>query len=585
MKFRYFLGVALSALLMTGCSDNDTIGTFGDIILDQSFVKIPDTGGSVAVVIRSTGDWKFDGMYQKITKNSDGTRDTTYTELPNNPAWLTASALSGGAGESTVIFNADATNGGREAELRIDMNGKKQFLVIRQGSLEASNASCADVIAGPDSKNYRVTGICTKIANTTYGNWYLNDGTGEIYIYGTNDKEGKKGNNPIDGTDGWKFEVGDEITVEGPKTTYGSTIELVDVTVVKIKKSLIKVVTEDKEIAKEGGDFDVKVAYKGSGAFFDVPEDALSWLSYVSTKYIPGVKTIFETNPSDTAVFKFRVLPNEGETRKTAIEFTSASGSDVSSVTFGLSQEANVLPHGQNPDDPYSVAEAIAKCKEIGSTSDGVIYYAKGVISSISSIDTGSYGNATFNISDDGSDDKAITCFRSFFLDNAKFTAADQIGVGDEVVITGKLVNYKGTTPEFSGNVYVYFHKKASNEPGTKNNPFTISQAIAYIDGGGKDNVYVKGIVSELYKGGFGAEYGNGSFYISDDGTKYGDASKDFEAYQVNWLGNVKWTEGTPQIAVGDVVVLYGPLTKYKTTYETQGKGAAYIYSLNGNTK
>ena len=150
-------------------------------------------------------------------------------------------------------------------------------------------------------------------------------------------------------------------------------------------------------------------------------------------------------------------------------------------------------------------------------------------------------------------------------------------------------VNYKDKagkeTPEFSGNVYVYSYKKASNDPGTKNNPFTIAQAIAYIDGGGKDNVYVKGVVSELVSGGFGAQYGNGSFYISDDGKKYGDATKDFEAYQVNWLGNQKWTEGTPQIAVGDVVILYGPLTKYKTTYETQGKSAAYIYTLNGKTK
>ena len=50
-------------------------------------------------------------------------------------------------------------------------------------------------------------------------------------------------------------------------------------------------------------------------------------------------------------------------------------------------------------------------------------------------------------------------------------------------------------------------------------------------------------------------------------------------------IGNQKWTEGTPQIAVGDVVILYGPLTKYKTTYETQGKSAAYIYTLNGKTK
>ena len=81
---------------------------------------------------------------------------------------------------------------------------------------------------------------------------------------------------------------------------------------------------------------------------------------------------------------------------------------------------------------------------------------SKGKISSISSIDTGNYGNATFNISDNGTDENALTCFRSKYLNNEKFTSEDQIGVGDEVVICGKLVDYKGETPEFSGNVYIY---------------------------------------------------------------------------------------------------------------------------------
>ena len=223
----------------------------------------------------------------------------------------------------------------------------------------------------------------------------------------------------------------------------------------------------------------------------------------------------------------------------------------------------------------------------IGSTTDGVIYYAKGKISSISSIDTGNFGNATFNISDNGTDENALTCFRSKYLNNEKFTSEEQIGVGDEVVICGKLVDYKGETPEFSGNVYIYKLKKyvPGAGDGSLNNPFSAEEAIAYVDAGGTDAVYVKGVVSELVKGGFGASYGNGSFFISDNGTKYGDPLKDFEAYQVNYLDNRLWTEVDPQIAVGDVVIIYGPLTTYNTTRETKGKGAAYIYSLNGKTE
>ena len=92
------------------------------------------------------------------------------------------------------------------------------------------SATCAEVIAGPNDKTYQVTGVCTSIDNTTYGNWYLKDATGSIYIYGTLDAKGATKNFLSLG-----LEVGDEVTVQGPKTTYGTTVELVNVTVIKIQ--------------------------------------------------------------------------------------------------------------------------------------------------------------------------------------------------------------------------------------------------------------------------------------------------------------------------------------------------------------
>lgn len=577
----------LSALLMVGCADDgSTVGTFGSLSYEDTYVTIGETGGDATVTLRTDADWKFDDIFS-LSVTIDGQKQTKYFPLPvkltddktdGELSWLTVDKLSGTAGETTLTFHADATTGGREAELRLSVGNHKQFIKVRQGSLEASPSTCKEVIDGPDGKTYQVTGTVTAIANTTYGNWYLNDGTGEIYIYGTLDKDGKTKNFSSLG-----IEVGDVVTVEGPKTTYGTTIELVDVTVVKIQKSLIKVITPDVEIGKEGGSFDVKVAYKGSGVNLSIPADAQSWLKLASSDFKAGVKTIYDTAaPADTTIFHFTVDANEGEGRQAAIEFSSSNASNSSAVTFTVKQKANVLPHGLNPDDPFTVAEAIAKCQEIGTTTDGQIYYAKGIISSIKEVST-SYGNATFNISDDGSDDNALTCYRSFSVDNAKFAAEDEIGIGDEVVVCGKLVNYNGKTPEFSGNVYIYKLMKASNAPGTKNHPFNIAQAIAFIDGGGTGEVYVEGIVSELVSGGFSANYGNGTFWISDDGTKYGDATKDFEAYRVYWLGNQKWVEGDDQIAVGDKVVLCGELTKYKTTYETN-QNKAYVYSVNGKT-
>ena len=106
------------------------------------------------------------------------------------------------------------------------------LLAILFGNVSAQDIkTCADVIAGEDGTTFRVKGECTEIKNTTYGNWNLKDATGEVYIYGTLDAEGKTKNFSSLG-----IEVGDIVTVEGPKKTYNSTVELVDVTVIAIEK-------------------------------------------------------------------------------------------------------------------------------------------------------------------------------------------------------------------------------------------------------------------------------------------------------------------------------------------------------------
>ncbi len=559
MKLKYIIPsfMAIFAMLV-GCNDKYEAAYMDELRVSSSYLSLSQDGSSTEFTVKAAGNW----------------------EIQNIPAWLTVSPATGSAGETTVVISAPASTKMQTATLKLVSGSVMQEINVVQGKKGAAEtATCKQVIEGADGKTYRVKGTVTNIANTTYGNWYLNDGTGEIYIYGTLDANGATKNFLSLG-----IEVGDVVTIEGPKTTYNTTVELVDVTVIEIEKSIVKILdpVTAPEIKKEGDDFTVKLAFKGNLAT-TVPDDC-NWLRYKTTTVKKGTPTAVVPNPADTAFVKFAVDANDGAGRSAVITFACSSDVASSKVTLTVKQAANVLPHGENPDDPFNVAEAIAKCKAIGPTTDGVIYYAKGVISSISSIDTGSYGNATFNISDDGTDENAITCYRSFFLDNAKFTSEDQIKVGDEVIITGKLVNYKETTPEFSGNVYIYALKKGSNDPGTKNNPFTPEEAIAYIDGGGTDAVYVKGIVSELVKTGFDPAYGNGSFWISSDGTKAGDYLKDFEAYQVNYLGGRKWTEADPQIKLGDVVVIYGPVTKYKDTRETQGKGAAYIYSLNGKT-
>ncbi len=95
---------------------------------------------------------------------------------------------------------------------------------------------------------------------------------------------------------------------------------------------------------------------------------------------------------------------------------------------------------------------------------------------------------------------------------------------------------------------------------------------------------YVKGWVKKLHSKHTDetiAQYGNGQFYMSEN--KYADGSydkEDFMAYQVFYLDGEKFTSAD-QVQEGDYVVIYGELTNYNGTYETVGKGAAYIYSTS----
>lgn len=96
---------------------------------------------------------------------------------------------------------------------------------------------------------------------------------------------------------------------------------------------------------------------------------------------------------------------------------------------------------------PYNVAKALAIIRAGTYTTDEV--YVSGIISQIDDIDTGNYGNSTYYISDDGKTSTQLEVFRGYSVNGEKFKAADEIKVGDKVVVLGKLTLYK-ETPEFA---------------------------------------------------------------------------------------------------------------------------------------
>ena len=116
---------------------------------------------------------------------------------------------------------------------------------------------------------------------------------------------------------------------------------------------------------------------------------------------------------------------------------------------------------------------------------------------------------------------------------------------------------------------------------GTVADPYNVAAVIEYtqsLEPGTESpsNIYIKGIVSSIREE-YTTQYGNGTFYISDDGS----AKNQFLVYRALYLNNKKFVSSDTQIQVGDEVIICGIVTNYNGTFETQ-QNKAYIYSLNG---
>ncbi len=117
---------------------------------------------------------------------------------------------------------------------------------------------------------------------------------------------------------------------------------------------------------------------------------------------------------------------------------------------------------------------------------------------------------------------------------------------------------------------------------GTATDPYNVAGALKVVNAlaaGGETStaIYVKGAVKEI-KEIETEKYGNANYYITDDG------KNEIYIFQSYYLGNRKFT-ADDKLSVGDTVVVYGKFTNYNgKTPETVGKGASYIYSLNGET-
>lgn len=133
------------------------------------------------------------------------------------------------------------------------------------------------------------------------------------------------------------------------------------------------------------------------------------------------------------------------------------------------------------------------------------------------------------------------------------------------VTVTGNTSAARSATLTLSGTGVTsqsLVVNQAGNEPGTEQNPYTVEQALAYIETLGSatsETKWVKGVVSQI------DSYSSNSitYWISDSGTPINQ----LEVYRGKGLNGANFND-IADLAVGDVFIIKGQLKKYDSTPE-----------------
>ena len=336
-----FLALAAFAATAVSCVKAE-LAQLDEIQVSQSYIALPVEGGSCDVTVTAVDSW----------------------EITNIPEWLTVAPASGVAGKTVVTFSAEATSATNESVLKLLCAGKTQLLTVLQmaDKVELPITSCAEVNAAEDGITFKIKGTITAIENTTYGNLYVTDETGSVYIYGTLYEGATKQFSK------YGVEVGDIVVVEGPRGNYKGSPQLVNATILEIEKSLIKVDSVDPETAElpiEGGILTVTLTAKGDGVEVVIPEENKSWIS-VSGMNVSGT----------SAVVSFNIAENAGGDRSSELSFkTTKSGKEYTAVT-SFSQKGAIIE---------------ATAAEINAAADGDTQYR--ITGYVSKVANTQYGN------------------------------------------------------------------------------------------------------------------------------------------------------------------------------------------------
>lgn len=141
----------------------------------------------------------------------------------------------------------------------------------------------------------------------------------------------------------------------------------------------------------------------------------------------------------------FTASSNQVRATQVVVTINGEGGGDNSGTGDGNGGNDNDTTGTVPPaDGVITCAQAVEICKVTGETATEETYTIRGYVTSIASAYNATYDNTSFWMADTQNGGNVFEAFRSKPLAEADKT----VKVGDYVEVTGKLMNYKGNTPE-----------------------------------------------------------------------------------------------------------------------------------------
>ena len=623
---KLILSIAVPVLaLMSGCQTESDV--LPQIATDKGVYETVEDGGTITVKLISSEEWtakvapatsldEVDGITVTPNYGPASTNEQTVTvTVPKNNSYNRSALVSfiGAKLRGAVTINQPGALGERVLKLTV-----KEFL---EKDVDASIF-------------YELTGTVVKITDEYYNDFWLNDGTVEgdgIYTYGLFESKGAaRITNYMQKMD---IREGDILTMRANRSAYNGQPQAGNAYYVSHEKSKtpsIDLGLESYTVGATGDTFDLPV---NSNAVTWTLSADVDWLSFEPSTGNASATVKVTVAPGPEAIGTITLsAPNlESKTCKvTRSEVPVLSVSELfelekgallatkSSLVTAKTTKGFVITDGTKAVYVFDGGDhAVAVGDNVVVKGSKTVFNGVHEIEKVSAVTVESSGNkvdypnpryvtdiaATF----DAQEAEFVTICGKLAVSGKYFNInlegidsgtkqgsivypVDELNVksfdGKDIVVTGYFNGLSGNG-KYLNVIAVSIAEYTPGAKGTHSNPYLPSEIAPILAGGTKidGNVFVSGKVSKVASQ-FSTKYGNAQFWISDDGAFKDDPSKDFEAYNVWYLGNKRWAEGDGTVAEGDEVLIFGEVTYYakNNVAETNGK-RAYLHSLNGKTE